>query len=60
METDDCPHGATKATCEWCADDAKDERDALDVLDRNVKKFFFWVIALCGVALTALALIIRR
>jgi hypothetical protein len=54
MEPDDCPHGATKATCEWCGDDEQDERDAIAVLDRNVKRFFVMALAACAVALAAL------
>ena len=39
---------------EWSADDKKDERDALTVLDRNVKRFFAWVFGACFVAIVAL------
>ncbi len=51
-QCDQC--GGIKGTCEWCEDPEQDERDALAVLDRNIKKIFGWILFGCMAALGAL------
>jgi hypothetical protein len=50
-----CENCGAIGGCEWCDDDEKEDNTNLEIIDRNVLRFFQITIGVCVAALAGLA-----